>query len=99
MLQSSRVLELLVEEPAQQGPDHSDHGQSRHLLPARGERGGDDVGGELESEPGDQPSRVIVIEPALTEIRTFAVYAAACPWLFDPDHTHFVENVRRSQAS
>src|SRR6185369_6551289 len=67
MLKSACVLRLAVQEVTQKRPNRGDGAKSTHLFPVRRKRCANDVGGELERERRDQPSREV--EPDSTPIR------------------------------
>ena len=50
--------EVAVEEVVEERADHGDRGDPPDRLPVGGDRRLDDVGGELEGQPGDQPARI-----------------------------------------
>src|SRR5215510_12549597 len=67
ILKSACVLHFAVQEVTQKRPNRGDGAKSTHLLPVRRKRCADDVGGELERERRDQPSREV--EPDSAPIR------------------------------
>jgi len=50
------LAQVILEEIIEEGADRGDGRKPRHLIPARGDRGFKDVGGELEGEAGDKPA-------------------------------------------
>jgi hypothetical protein len=55
-LPGSDLAQVALEEIIEEGADRGDRREARHLIPSCGDRGFQDVGGELEGEPGDKPS-------------------------------------------
>jgi hypothetical protein len=46
----------MLEEIIEEGADRGDGRKPRHLVPARGDRGFENVGGELKGEASDKPT-------------------------------------------